>query len=434
MYRIAAPAAAFAASLCLVACDAGAPLGSARGFAHVEVSAQTMGDGAEDFIYVVEALETTHLLPPGEQLGFDVQPGPEFTELVVRLLAIPPHCSATQNPAVAEPIEGDTVAVQFRVWCNGPVAGRVAVVAELPLSLIAGFDSVGGGARALARGTDPRWAPDGSRLAFVEAQPSFSQLRLLNPETGTITAVHDAATWYGPADDLAWSSDGSRLAVALAESIRIFPISGGAHVVLSPGLGLVRDVAWSPAGDSLIIATDSVVALVSATEQAAEPVVLELLSPVTSASAPAWSPAGGPVSYVRISSSGFGGGGDGGGAWDGWGFSRTSLGAGRSGSGALLIRRTDGTVMADVASATDYAWSPDGSRVAIAAQGSISVISPDGTELRTHPAYGGISWTSGGDIRVVSDAIHVFPSDGGAPTSTGQGSILVLMGSRAEWR
>ncbi len=91
------------------------------------------------------------------------------------------------------------------------------------------------------------WHPDGSQLAFF----SIENWSLLRRSDWTVTRVQDH--FAADAGDIAWSPDGTRLAVAYAEVVTIWDSIGEEPPVTLRGhLRPLRSVDWSPDGAKLV--------------------------------------------------------------------------------------------------------------------------------------------------------------------------------------
>ena len=174
-----------------------------------------------------------------------------------------------------------------------PAGARVAVVVsrrdeehDRDVSHLELVDLASGDRTRLTRGAadrSPRWSPDGRELAFLRAGEGPGQVWLLPLGGGEPYALTDQPLGV---DELCWSPDGTRLAVTVPVlpdghrasdpvlvdrlgskadgSGRLGPLTVHLHVVdvgdgatraLTSGDLVVRDLAWSPAGDRIALVT-----------------------------------------------------------------------------------------------------------------------------------------------------------------------------------
>ena len=120
-----------------------------------------------------------------------------------------------------------------------PLRGRPRVVARA--STDPNDETVGG----------PDWSPDGRWLAYYRGNPDVetTSIWLVRPDG---TRRHRVPGGDGP---LAWSPDGSRLAVAQARSVLIVGTDGRRLRELSfAQLGTATALSWSPDGRELVLA------------------------------------------------------------------------------------------------------------------------------------------------------------------------------------
>ncbi len=391
--------------LCLVSCGIDSSIGPILTWdldpleTTVEFSAETTGPGADRFVYLLAPAENRTLLLP-DSVVEGVGQGAGIAELI----GIPSHCEAGRNPVEYVRVPGVVTKVRFSVRCDAPGPLPVAAVTKPAwLNAILGVDEAGASARLLDFGESPAWSNDGTRLAFLKLEPSgTSHLQLFDPATGTSSVI--GVRIHPFSRTVAW--DNADRTIAHGDgygTIRIQPVDGGLPMRLSPGLGSITDFAWSPGGDSLVVAGEFGVALIAA-NTGSSPALIEGDAPARNAK---WSPGGGAITYID------------------------------SNTGSLFIARTDGSAPKLLAASVyAYAWSPDGSRLAYQnGAGVTHVVSPDGSAPgMVFSISGQPSWTRDGRLRVVGDAIHTIPLDGGPMISTGAGSMLTLLRSESEWR
>jgi dipeptidyl aminopeptidase/acylaminoacyl peptidase len=116
---------------------------------------------------------------------------------------------------------------------------------------------------------EPRWSPDGSRIAFVSERGPGDPDRLNNSDIFVMDARAGATparltSWTGPdAGPPAWSPDGTTIAYRKGDEPRfsaynqytlaVVPAAGGASRILTAGLDrAVSSVRWAADGSSLV--------------------------------------------------------------------------------------------------------------------------------------------------------------------------------------
>lgn len=149
-------------------------------------------------------------------------------------------------PAVA--VDWSPVSDTLAIVRSGSSAQQSAIYTVKPdgssAKRIVGGDSLNG---------DPRWSPDGTRLASWTALSALLTARALELRKSNGDTLSDV----GPGLDPAWSKDGqlaySRPASATAGTtfdIYVLPSSGGQPQLVSHASARDRGPSWSPAGDT----------------------------------------------------------------------------------------------------------------------------------------------------------------------------------------
>lgn len=170
--------------------------------------------------------------------------------------------------------------------CAAVVVSRRDVEQDRDASHLELVDLTSGERSRLTRGTadrSPRWSPDGRHLAFLRAADGPAQVWLLPSGGGEPYALTDLPLGVGELD---WSPDGTRLALTapvlpdghektapvvvdrlvskadgsgrlgpLTVHLHVVDVADGAVRALTSGDLVVRDVAWSPAGDRIALVT-----------------------------------------------------------------------------------------------------------------------------------------------------------------------------------
>ena len=219
--------------------------------------------------------------------------------------------------------------------------------------------------------TDPAWSPDGRRIAFTRNEDTGESTTFTHDDVFVMDADGSDVRQLTPDKEgrslsqPTWSPDGRQLAYVDGESVQSAVPSryGDLFVIADDGSGTrrlttgpVSDPDWSPDGREVTFvrgknlsspteANDDIHVLNLATGAARQ---LTRTGPGTYEAAPAWSPDGSRVAFVRWS-----------GAWDLSGMASVNV-VNRDGTGERLVVEYPNFGNSPHA----LAWSPDGSTIA----------------------------------------------------------------------
>jgi dipeptidyl aminopeptidase/acylaminoacyl peptidase len=330
---------------------------SANGDAGDDLSGTAISRGADKDIYVVreggpprriigDADDNLNQLcpafsPDGRQLAYVELDSRKLTPTAPPVPSGAP--SATAEPSSVAAALADQLVWRIVVVDAAAIEAQVTVVAE-----IAALPTL----RSCAE-----WSPDGRRLAYAAAPEPNGPYELHvvtldgrdTPLTPTVDLV-DAPNYTAVAATFAWAPDGSTMAFAGEERLWLLPVDrgGSARSVRVSG---VQQVEWSPDGSRLAVAAGSDSAVVSL-DGIATMGILER-GGTDPAPAFAWSPDGRRVAYVEGDEI----------------VIVDADGGGRNVHAAEIMRVIDPLGSADPPSVSIVQWSPDGQRLLCIAGG-----------------------------------------------------------------
>ncbi len=152
------------------------------------------------------------------------------------------------------------------------------------------------------------WSPSAELLAFVEPRERRSELVLLDPATGERTTIVTSPFWSSA---LAWSPDGTQLAVAARSGIQVVVLETGRSTSIAPAARSVDHMSWSPDGTRLVfeeLAIDGRDQIGVVNVDGSDDRILVDHGVQQDQVQPSWSPDGTRIAYVTWSHSGGGSG------------------------------------------------------------------------------------------------------------------------------
>jgi Tol biopolymer transport system component len=235
------------------------------------------------------------------------------------------------------------------------------------------------------------WSPSAELLAFAEPREGANELVLLDPATGERTTIVTSTSWISA---LAWSPDGTQLAVTARSGIQVVVLETGRSTSIAPAARSVDHMSWSPDGTRLVFEEEAIdgrdqIGVVNV--DGSDDRILVDHGVQQDQVQPSWSPDGTRIAYVTWSESG---GGSGimtgprrqGGLSEVWTIGADGSDATRLFHARCCVAHPYAFLSAQMTPGP--VWSPDGNRIAfldlthydwLAKHGIYRAVAPDGT-------------------------------------------------------
>ncbi len=145
-------------------------------------------------------------------------------------------------------------------WTEESVSDEILFVRETAKGAAVYLMSDDGGeVRRLVEGTSPRWAPDGSRFAYIvddyeKTRYCGTSVWMMNSDTRARRRVANLESGL-LACSLAWAPDGVRLAYSTPSQVVVVNTETGATEVVSLDVALDGPMDWSRDGRQLVVST-----------------------------------------------------------------------------------------------------------------------------------------------------------------------------------
>ena len=231
------------------------------------------------------------------------------------------------------------------------------------------------------------WSPDGSELIVLRG---ISEIWSIAADGSSPVRLAEVGNRFGSADvNVHFSPDGSMIAYQRDHDLFVMDADGSDQTRIASRLDELpgyADFSWSPDGSRIVFATGGRRGIGGLFTVHPDGTGLEPLGTgaLEGAAHPSWSPDGSTIAFS--------------------GYRPRSAGEN------VFVMDLDGGAPIQVAKGHSPTWSPDGSQIAVDQNGSILVISQDGSQKASLPgcASFGIDWSPEGQLVLVGT-----PHEGG---------------------
>jgi TolB protein len=266
-----------------------------------------------------------------------------------------------------------------------------------PVEKIYRIGADGSGAVPLTAGPDdrePRWSPDGARIAFARCAYSLSTCDIWIMDGDGTDAVNVTNTPGVGETSPAWSPDGERIVIVRDGRLVVRTLLDGSEVVLTDGSRVDTSPVWSPDGSTIAYSTDGFVATIE--PDGTDPEIFSIAGEVGD-----WSPDGQRLVIALVD--------------------------GVSSTPKVATLDRDGTDLVELTSSDEIVahaprWSPDGSQILYldhdVGADDMVVMAPDGSDSRVLRVgtFTSVDWQPVGPLTPTFPPVTPVPS---ATTSTG---------------
>ena len=324
------------------------------------------------------------------------------------------------NPLSIDVTAGATVTATFSIACAAASTSKIAFVGVRDgTEEIYVMNDDGSAVQNLTRNSDPEdrylmapaWSPDGSKILFFKDNwvARLSDVYVVDRDGANLKNLTGDATYGSSGRGPAWSPDGEKIAYSkipgpsVGFAIYTMDADGMSQTRLTFGDSYRTDPNWSPDGKRIVFDAHFDIGVVNADGTGVTQ--LTNFGEDTLVAAPLWSPDGSKIAFsmevgdIHDEQPEF--------FVDLWIMNP-------DGSGAMKLTNTG--AWADYGRVA--AWSPDGSRIAVAL-GGIQVINRDGTgSVRVAPDGSDPTWSPDGKkiaftgLRAQGEDIFVVNADG----------------------